>query len=113
MTDTGTRPPFDEPAEDEPFEEDPRYRVAEREMYIAVGYWVAFTVVVTATAWLIGGGKKAEELTFVLGFPDWFFWSVPVACLVFSGIAYVLVHRYFTDMPLSADEGAEADRAGR
>lgn len=107
MPDTEARPP------EEPFEEDPRYRVAQREMFIALAYWVAFTVVVTATAWLLGGGKKADELTFVLGFPAWFFWSVPVACFAFSGIAYFLVHRYFTDMPLSADENVGADQTGR
>lgn len=99
-------PDTEPPVRDAGFEEDPRYRTAKRELAIALAYWLAFTVAVTATAWLLGGGKTADELTFVLGFPAWFFWSVPVTCLVFSGIAYVLVRRFFTDVPLSADGDA-------
>ncbi|MUL41111.1 DUF997 family protein [Streptomonospora sp. PA3] len=95
------------PLRETDFEEDPRYRTATRELAIALAYWVAFTVAVTATAWLLGGGKEADELTFVLGFPAWFFWSVPVVAFAFSGIAFVLVHRYFTDIPLSADGSAD------
>lgn len=92
---------------DEPFEEDPRYAIARRELLLALGYWVAFTVVVTGTAWLLGGGKQASELTFVLGFPAWFFWSVLVACVVFSVIPFFIVKYGFTDVPLSADGEAE------
>ncbi|GLU50513.1 YhdT family protein [Nocardiopsis ansamitocini] len=95
------------------FEEDPRYRVAGKELMIALGYWLAFTVTVTATAWILGGNKSADELTFILGFPTWFFWSVPVTCFAFSAIAYFLVHRYFTDVPLSADGGEPAEPAER
>ncbi|QBI54438.1 YhdT family protein [Streptomonospora litoralis] len=95
------------------FEEDPRYRTAMRELGIALAYWAAFTVAVTATAWLLGGGKDADELSFVLGFPAWFFWSVPVTCFVFSGIAYFLVRRFFTDIPLSADGSAGEEREER
>ncbi|MDT0300845.1 YhdT family protein [Streptomonospora wellingtoniae] len=97
---------------DSDFEEDPRYRTAKRELFIALAYWGAFTVAVTATAWLLGGGKAADEIAFVMGFPAWFFWSVPVACLLFSGIAFILVHRFFTDIPLSAggDAGEPDER---
>jgi uncharacterized membrane protein YhdT len=85
------------------FEEDPRYRIAVREMGIGVAYWLAFTAVVSLSAWLIGGNKEAEELTFILGFPDWFFWSCLVSCAAFSILPFVLVRYLFTDMPLSPD----------
>ncbi|GAB3420156.1 YhdT family protein [Flindersiella endophytica] len=93
---------------DEPFEEDPRYAIAKRELLLALAYWAAFTIVVTTTAWLLGGGKEASELTFVLGFPAWFFWSVLVACVAFSVVPYFIVKYGFTDVPLSADGDAEA-----
>jgi uncharacterized membrane protein YhdT len=88
---------------EEPFEEDPRYRIASRELLLALAYWATFTIVVTATAWTLGGGKDASELTFVLGFPAWFFWSVLVACVAFSIVPFFIVKFGFTDVPLSAD----------
>jgi uncharacterized membrane protein YhdT len=88
------------------FEHDPRYAVANREALIGAGYWLAFTVLISAIAWLIGAHKKASELTFVLGFPAWFFWSCLVATIVLSLVPAVLVRRYFTEMPLSADGAA-------
>jgi uncharacterized membrane protein YhdT len=88
---------------DSDFEHDPRYAVANREALLGGGFWLAFTVVISLIAWLIGAHKKASELTFVLGFPAWFFWSCLVATILLSLVPAVLVSRYFTDMPLSAD----------
>lgn len=85
------------------FEEDPRYRVAVRELGIGLAYWVAFTAAVSLSAWLIGGNKEADELTFILGFPDWFFWSVLVSSVAFSVVPFFLVKYLFTDMPLSPE----------
>lgn len=85
------------------FEEDPRYRVARRELIVALLYWLAFTVTISGVAWILGGGEKVQELDFIMGFPEWFFWSVPVTCFAFSAIAYVLVRTLFTDIPLDAD----------
>jgi uncharacterized membrane protein YhdT len=90
------------------FEHDPRYAVANREALVGAGYWLGFTVLISAIAWLIGAHKKASELTFVLGFPAWFFWSCLVATGLLSLVPAFLVKRYFTDMPLSAD-GAASD----
>lgn len=95
------------------FEEDPRYAVAVREMGIAVVYWAAFTTVVVATAWLLGGNKPAEELTFVLGFPTWFFYSVLASSLAFSVIPYFLVRFLFTDMPLTPEGRLPAQGADK
>lgn len=95
------------------FEEDPRYAIAWRELWIAVGYWLAFTIAVTGSAWLLGGGKDAGELTFVLGFPTWFFWSILVCSLVFSIVPYFLVKRWFTDVPLSPDGEPDRPTDGR
>ena len=85
------------------FEEDPRYAQANREAQWAIGYWVAFTVVVTGLAWWLGYEKPADELSFILGFPAWFFWSVLVTSVVFSAIPVWIIRRYFKDVPLTRD----------
>jgi uncharacterized membrane protein YhdT len=87
--------------EDE-FTEDPRYDASRREMLISFVYFGFYTFVLIAVAWVIGGGKDANEIGFILGFPDWFFWSAFVGGLIFSVIPYFLVKYWFQDMPLSA-----------
>jgi uncharacterized membrane protein YhdT len=88
------------------FEEDPRYRVSVREARIVIAYWVVFTVVVTAIAWGLGGNRSADEITFVLGLPAWFFWSAVVASFVLSLVPMVLVRSVFTEVPLDVDPEA-------
>ena len=88
-------------AEDD-FTEDPRYAASRREMIISFVYFGIYTFVLIAVAWVIGGGKDADEIGFVLGFPDWFFWSAFVGGAIFSVIPYFLVRYWFQDMPLSA-----------
>jgi len=95
------------------FEEDPRYAVANHEAWWAVAYWVAFTVVVTGSAWALGYDTPAEELDFVLGFPTWFFWSVLMSSVAFSIVPVFVIRRWFTDMPLSADGSHDPAAEGR
>ncbi len=94
---------------DEDFTEDPRYAASRREMIISFVYFGVYTFVLIAVAWVIGGGKDADEIGFILGFPDWFFWSAFVGGLLFSVVPYFLVKYFFEDMPLSASgEDSEA-----
>jgi uncharacterized membrane protein YhdT len=94
------------------FEEDPRYRVSVKEAWIVLAYWLVFTVVVTAVAWVLGGNRSADEITFVLGFPAWFFWSGIVASLALSIVPIFLVRSFFTDLPLAEDPDAPAPAVG-
>ncbi|GAA1190366.1 hypothetical protein GCM10009585_03900 [Brevibacterium paucivorans] len=85
------------------FEEDPRYRVAGRESLLCVGYWTAFTVGAVVIAWALGH-RDATEIEFIMGFPDWFFWSA----IVFTGfmsviVPFLLVKFGFTDMDLEPE----------
>ncbi len=89
-------------AVEEDFTEDPRYAASRREMIISFVYFGVYTFVLIGIAWVIGGGKDADEIGFILGFPDWFFWSAIVGGLIFSVIPYFLVQFWFEDMPLSA-----------
>jgi uncharacterized membrane protein YhdT len=83
--------------------EDPRYRVSDREALIAAAFFVAYIVVTIGTAWLLGGNQGIDEIGFVLGFPDWLFWSTLVLGAVFCVVPYFLIKRFFTDMSLDAD----------
>lgn len=82
------------------FEEDPRYRIAQRESLLCVGYWVVFTAGTVTIAWLMGY-QDPSEINFIAGFPDWFFWSV----IAFTGfmaivVPYIMVKFGFTDIDL-------------
>lgn len=91
------------------FDEDPRYTVSQREMWISVAFWAVWTAAIVAVAWTLGAGEDATELEFVLGFPAWFFWSAIVCSVVFSIIPYFLVKYGFTDMPLTTDGKSMAE----
>lgn len=95
---------------DTDFEEDPRYRVTNREALLAVVYWIAFTLIIAAIAWLLGGGKSAGELNFLLGFPQWFFWSCLVAAIVLSFVPPIIVRLFYTEVPLEASAKEEIDQ---
>lgn len=56
----------------------PLLKSARREALIAFAMW--FTAMVYSVSYCVqfGYGRKAETLTFVLGFPDWVFWGLVV-----------------------------------
>lgn len=104
------------------FEEDPRYHIAVREAWIAFVYWVVYTVAVTGVAWSIGHGKSADEMNFILGFPDWFFWSAGVTTLIFCILPYFIIRYLFVNCSLLPDpneavtseiESGDPDRPGK
>lgn len=93
------------------FTEDPRYRISVRELVISLAYWIVTTGSTVGVAWWLGGGKSAEEMDFVLGFPAWFFWSAFGGTFFMCILAYVVVRGFFTDVSLEADdEGTERGR---
>lgn len=82
------------------FEEDPRYRVSQREALACLAYWFSFTAIAVTVAWLLGN-RDASEIGFVLGFPDWFFWSAIGVTAVFATVVpYLMVRFFFTDIDL-------------
>lgn len=109
----GGRQPDPSDADDIEFEQDPRYRVSVREAWICIGYWLSFAALSTGIAWGIAGNRDPAETTYIMGFPDWFFWSGIVLVAVFSTIVpVVLVRFFFTEVDLAARPG-EPDRPAR
>ncbi|QFG68427.1 YhdT family protein [Ornithinimicrobium pratense] len=84
----------------EDFEEDPRYRISQREALMCLTYWVVYTACSVTVAWLLGN-RDSSEIGFVLGFPDWFFWSAIGVTAVFATVVpYLMVRLAFTDVDL-------------
>lgn len=84
---------------DQDFKEDPRYRIAAREAWMAVFvfllnflWWFAFAFGL--------GDQPPQNYTFIMGFPAWFFYSVILGLLVFCILVYIMVNYFYTDMPL-------------
>lgn len=77
------------------FEHDPRYRVSVREAWICIGYWLSFATLSTGVAWGIAGNRDPADTTYIMGFPDWFFWSGIVLVAIFSTIVPVIMVRFF------------------
>lgn len=96
---------------EEQWSEDPRYRVSNRESAITAVFFASYIVLTIGSAWLIGGNKGIEEISIVLGFPDWLFWSTFVLGGLFCLVPYFIVKHLFTDMSLEAD-GELPDRRG-
>lgn len=94
------------------FEHDLRYRVSLREAWICVAYWAVFTAVMVGIAWGVAGHRDPADTTYVLGFPEWFFWSGIVAVAVFCVIPAVMIRVLFTDVDLEPrpDDSREVGR---
>ena len=59
-----------------PFKTDKRFEICKKEMLIAFGFQIIYTVIINAILFLVAG-KPLSEYKFILGMPSWFF-----ACIV-------------------------------
>lgn len=77
---------------------DERFRIAKREMLITFVVQLAYTFLMLVVAYTLGKGDPSRY-RFVMGMPEWWFWSL-VITLGFLGLIYYLVRRVFKDMPI-------------
>jgi uncharacterized membrane protein YhdT len=92
---------------DKHFQEDPRFRIANREALMGVGlailnfiWWFAFAYGL--------GQKPPEEYTYIFGFPAWFFYSCIGGFILFSILVFVMVKLFFVEVPFE-DRGEESE----
>lgn len=83
-----------------------------REAWVALAAWLAAMVYSVGYCYLHGYQRTPENLTFVLGMPDWIFWGVAipwVGCFLFS-VWFAM--GFMQDAPMDDDEPSspEADR---
>lgn len=86
-------------------EELPLLKAARREALIAFTMWLTATVYSVGYCCAFGYGRKAESLTFVLGFPDWVFWGLVLPWGFFTVAASGFAMCFMTDQDL--DTGLE------
>lgn len=89
---------------------DKRYRQADREALITLAIYVFFFLWWTVSAFGLGSGDP-EEYSYVLGLPAWFFFSCILGYPLVTLLLWLVVRRFFRDMPLDAEpddtEGGE------
>lgn len=84
---------------------DPRFKVAHREALIGV------VLAIVHFIWWFGfayglGSKPVEEYSYILGFPDWFFYSCIVGFILVAITVIFLVKFVLKDVSLE-EEGDE------
>ena len=82
---------------------DHRFKIANREALFGVGLAV-FNFI-----WWFGfayglGSKDPSEYTYILGFPDWFFYSCVLGTFIMFILVFIIVKSFFKEVPLE-DEG--------
>jgi hypothetical protein len=95
--------------------DDPVLVSARREALIVFATWVAAMVYCIGYCSVYAYGRKAEDLRYIYGFPDWVWWGVVVpwgACLAFS---WIFAGFFMRDEDLGEDpaETEQADESGR
>ncbi len=78
-------------------------RNARREGLLVMAVWLVSLIWSVGASYLLGSGRKPEEISLILGMPDWVFWAVVLPwaiCLVFS---VWFCFRYMADDDLGHD----------
>jgi len=89
--------------EDPMFVKDPRYKISKKEALIGI------ILVIINFAWWFGfaygfGSREYTEYQYILGFPDWFFYSCIGGLIVMSTLIYILVKFVFVEVPFEDEE---------
>lgn len=93
-------------------DEDPVLRSARREaLIVAVNFVCALGYTMTYCS-MYGYNRSAEDLRFVLGFPDWVFWGVLVPWLVCIAFSFVFASWIMRDEDLGEDPPGAEDELG-
>ena len=80
---------------------------ARREALVTFLVWCAACVYSVGYCTTYGYGRSMDDLTFVLGFPDWVFWGVIVPWGVCYVISAVMAFVVMQDAPLEDDSPEE------
>jgi len=94
-------------------EELPLLKAARREALIAFSMWLTATAYSVAYCCTFGYGRKAESLTYVLGFPDWVFWGLVLPWGIFTVAASVFAMCFMTDQDLDTGLPVTAESTGK
>nr|WP_321258847.1 YhdT family protein [uncultured Pseudodesulfovibrio sp.] len=85
--------------------QDPRFKQANKEALLALGVYALYFVWWYVCAYGMGSGNP-DNYSYVLGMPEWFFYSCIVGYPLVTILLWIVVRFNFKDMPLDADTGA-------
>ena len=88
----------------EEFVEDRRFAQCNKEMFATLWLFVINIVLVGGVAFLIGLNKSADSMSYILGFPAWFFWGGLVGTFVFCSLPYFMIKFFYKDMSIEAED---------
>ena len=88
--------------------EHPVVRSARREAIVVFVIWVCALSYTVTYCYLNGYDRPAEDLKFVLGFPDWVFWGIVAPWAVCFVLSYWFSYRFMRD----EDLGKELEEGG-
>lgn len=84
------------------YKPDPRFKIAHKEALIGVGlaifnfiWWFGFAYGL--------GSRPPEEYTYILGLPDWFFYSCVIGFILMSALVIVITKFVLKEVPLDAE----------
>lgn len=93
--------------------EDPLLRSARREALYVLVMWLGALAYTVGYCARYGYGRSADDLQFVLGFPDWVFWGIVVPWAVCIALSSLLAFGIMADADLGEEADAEAGSAAR
>lgn len=83
-------------------ETDWRFKIAHKEALIGVGlaifnfiWWFGFAYGL--------GSRPVEEYSYILGLPDWFFYSCVVGFVLMSALVIIIVKYFLTEVPFEEE----------
>lgn len=87
------------------YDNDPRYKIANREALIGVGLAVFNLIWWFAFAYGLGG-RDPSEYSYVFGLPAWFFYSCVLGVVVMAVLVTIVVKKWFVEVSFD-EEGEE------
>ena len=84
------------------------FRQADREALITIGLYLFFFIWWTVFAFGMGSGDPSEY-SYVFGLPAWFFYSCVLGYPVMTLILWLVVRRFFVNIPLDTENSEEQE----
>lgn len=86
-----------------------RFAQANKEALLALGAYALYFVWWYVSAYGLGDGDP-EQYSYVLGLPEWFFYSCIVGYPLLTIVLWIMVRFFFKDMPLDDEISSEDDQ---
>lgn len=94
--------------EDKSFSKDPRFKIAKKEALIGTGLAIFNFIWWYGFAYGLGSGSP-KDYNYILGFPEWFFYSCIGGLILMSIIVVFIIKRFFTDVSFDEAEVEKLD----